>query len=605
MFRLKSVENLKSNLKTHALEICGEEDRLRGDRILIAPLQISTQARDMNELDQIVQMGHFHRRKDVINIYVKNPSGTISYEKIFQTAYERALQSSRNCLNDVAKTKHIQSRANLVFISGQAGIGKTTLSKLLVQKMLDANVRLYNAEFVFFVKFRDLNYNVQTDLLQFLTASASFTSVLKANDRKHIIKNLEKNNNVIIVMDGYDETSIDLKLRLPNCDALATTKAASFTYNLLFGNILPNAKKIVTSRPRQLLRLPDEFSSYLFLNLHGLDKSGQKQICRDLCRDDPARQNRILSNLESRPDLKSLCYVPINCIMVMMSFFALNSYHKCSVVTLTLILVNVLQEWFLKKLKGEFQTKEISILAFKGFQSNSFSFHECEIKEANINFENTTAFLTNNIKFQLFQNKAVTYFCHLMWQEFFVAVKLRFYTDAKTFRSILESKDLERDKYEVVTKFLFGLCNQHTEKEFLDCIEIENINNDSDRHDCKNMLKNFAIEKLEGYFNSPKKTNDVSYFRSILPSLEWVRELGEETFTQRAAAYLKEKFLIKTDKIFPNEISIINHILRSRKNGLAVTIDDLSFVENCSQYFFNEFHITLLQNPVIEVSSKT
>ena len=487
-----SVPRLKRNLATQALKICGERDRIRGDKINIAPLQISTRARDMEQLDR---SGPFHYRNDVVRIYSEKPSDVISFEEIFEVAKREAEQSAKGCHTEEAKAKHILRYANVVLISGQAGIGKSTLSKLLVEKMLDPNDPLYQAEFVFFIRFRDLDYQQNYDLLEFLTNSAPFISIITSEDRTKIIQHLEASDNVCIVMDGLDEAAIDLKMNYPNINAASHTTAATFIHHLLSGRLLGKAKKLVTSRPRQLMQLQDdEYSFNLNLNLLGLDDEGRSQICSDLCHDDPDKGAGILSRINCRPDLKSLCYVPMICITIIMSFCHTNS-SKRNMDTLTAILVNTLENWFSKKLKGKFQIKNIANLAYKGFMENRFYFREHHLRDEHINFENTTAFLINNIKFELMQGKAITYFAHVMWQEFFMAVKLRLYSSKEEFQTIVSH--LETDKFEMVARFLFGLCNKQMLDELLDCIEDEELNTEADRDECEEILKKLVIGKLQ------------------------------------------------------------------------------------------------------------
>ena len=466
-----SVQNLKQDLATQALKICGERDRIRGDKINIAPLQISTQARDMEQLDRF---GHFHYRKDVVRVFSEELSDVIPHEQIFEVAKRHAVRDAEGCRNKEAKAEHIIKYGNVVLISGQAGIGKSTLSKLLVEKMLDQNICLYQAEFVFFIRFRDLNYQQNCDLLEILTNFALFIHSITGEIRTKIIRHLEVSDNVCIVMDGLDEADIDLGMNYPNIDAVSHATPANFIHRLLSGRLLRKAKKLVTSRPRQLMRLPDEYSSNLYLNLLGLNDHGQLQICSDLCRDEPDKRDKILTHINSRPDLKSLCYVPITCILIMMSFCSTDSLKR-NLDTLTAILLSAVENWFLKKMQGKFQIKNIAGLAYKGFLENRYYFREHHLRNEEINFENTTAFLFNNIKFELLQGKAVTYFAHLMWHEFFVAVKLQLYSNKEEFQKIVPQ--LESDKFEMVARFLFGLCNKQTLDKLLDCVEDEELNN--------------------------------------------------------------------------------------------------------------------------------
>ena len=547
----------------------------------------------MEDLDQ---SGHFHRRNDIVNIFSKLPPGTISHDQIFIESQRKAVRSSAKFTTPQAKAKHLKFGSNLVFISGQAGIGKSTLSKVLIQQMLDPEISLFHADYVFFVRFRDLDYQKDIDLLQFLTASAEFISGISAENRGEILQLLQASNNAYLVMDGFDEATIDPNLQYPNCDITSITTSPIIIRNILSGHIFPKLKKIVTSRPRQLVHLPDEFSSYLYLNLLGLSEKGQEQICGDLCRKVPDRKTTIMKDINGRPDLKSLCYVPINCIMVMMSFFALSSLERKKLETLSAILVSSLEEWFLKKMKGKFQIKEMSFLAYNGFLSGQFSFTDFDLKEEKINVENTTALLTNNIKFQLLQGKAVMYFAHLMWQEFFVAVRLRLYSSAEELESVLDR--LDSDKYEVVTRFLFGLCNKNTLRELLNCnIEINDLNSKSDRENCVKILKAFVIKKLEEQRDNTKGV----YFSSILPILGWIREIGDDQFTRQAAACLRNEIRI-IFKILPNDIPSINNILRFRDDDLALDVFIPDFVGNFSKYFYKELQTTLDKNFKIRVS---
>ena len=593
------MQSLKRDLAKHALEICAERDRIRGDNINIAPLQISTRTQSMEQLDQY---GDFHYRKDIVRVYSEKPSGVISHERILRVAKRKAVQIAEGCRDEKAKAEHILKYGNVVLISGQAGIGKSTLSKLLVEKMLDPNDPLYQAEFVFFVRFRDLDYKQNYDLLEFLTNYTPFISSITSEDRTRLIQCLEVNNNVCIIMDGLDEADIDLRRDYSNNNATSYATAATFIAHLLSGRLLPRAKKLVTSRPRKLIYLPDEYSSNLYLNLLGINDKGQTQICSDLCHDDLGKRDRILSRINSRPDLKSLCYNPILCIMTMMSFYSTDSLKR-NLDNLTAILIYVMENWFLKKLKGKFQIKMIAVLAYKGFFENRFYFREHHLRNEGINFENTTAFLFNNIKLQLFQGKAVTYFAHVIWHEFFVAVKLRLYSNKVEFQKIVSQ--LESDKFEMVARFLFGLCNKQTLDELLDYVEDEELNTEVDRDECEEILKKFVIKKLKRHrdaaFNPSERFQKDPYFRSIVPVMDWLYEMDNINFTKQAAGWLRDDIEINGE-VFPGDILSVNHILWRRDAGLVLTVCYPNFVGGCSNHFFKELDKTLDKNPNVQVS---
>ena len=473
----------------------GEEDIFRGDKIEIAPLEISTIAPDSDRL------GHLHYRQDMVEFYSLNTIGTISHSELFAKARSFAQLNSESCSTPEARDCYILSKGNMVFIVGQAGIGKTTYTKVLVKKMLDPEIHLYKAEVVFFLRFREVNYEKETDLLQFLTSGSSFTKHYNEEQRKKILEKLDKCENLYIVMDGLDEAIISSNANFPTCDIDSQETAEVFIRNLLHGNILSRSKKIVTSRPRQLTSLTEDCKSNFVVNIKGLYDEGQEQICRNLCGDDAVRHNLIIGHINSRPDLKSYCHVPINCILIMLSFSEMNETEWKNIVSLTSILVTALDEWFLKKLKGNFQIQEISKLAYKGFVKNRYYFEEWDLKKAGVNFDNATTFLTNNFKFKLLNGcEIVSYFAHLMWQELFVAVKIRFYISKNDFENLISSSDLSSGKFEVVTRFLFGLCNKQTRRKLLGQADTAAISSTKDSKEIKKMLKDFAIKLLKKYF---------------------------------------------------------------------------------------------------------
>ena len=577
------------------MQIYGEEDRFRYNKIKIAPLQISRESRNFEMMQQI---GHFHRREDIVKLYSKNTYKNICRSKLFIEARRQAEKTSRNCFSSEAEKKHVLRYGNLVLIAGQAGIGKSTFSKLLAKEIVDPKIRLFNAEFMFFIRFRDVNYKEEMDLLSFLTTSASFVAKIEKEDRLKILKELEVCEGVHIIMDGLDEANIDLKTNQPTCNITSIATAEVFIQNLLSGSVLPYAKKLVTSRPRQLTRLSEEGSASNFvLNILGLDDSGQKQICDNLCERETKQRDKILEYIYSRPDLKSYCYVPINCILIMTSFYVIDPSEWDTIDSLSAVLIKALENWFLKKLKGKFQTKNISRLAREGFLDDRYYFKEYHLKMAGVNFENTTAFLTNNVCFKLLKGNKVSYFCHLIWQEFFVAVELILFTDKESFKKFIPK--LDSDKFEIVTKFLFGLCNPEKLDDLLSLMETEGLNSEEDRRECKKVLKQMVLKSLEK-LGGNQSLND-GYMRTVMPVLGWVYEMKDFDLTQQASLRLKD--FVVSGKMLSNDIPSLNYALKHRKSELNLEVERPEFFGNSFQTFADAVDTSLNQNVHIQVKS--
>ena len=477
-----------------------------------------------------------------------------------------------------------------MIIAGEPGVGKSTFMKEFAQDMFGKNSDLFKSDYVFFVRFRDVDYEAKTDLLSFLATGADFVATLQSKERNVVSKNLQNCNDVYILMDGLDEAIFDSEMQGNKCDKFST--AAIFIKRLLSGDILPQAKKLVTSRPHQLASLTDVVNDYNFVaNILGLTDDGQQQICDDICKKtNKNHRDKIFDFLNSRPDLKSYCYVPISCILIMTSFTEMEEFNWEKVYSFTTIFLTTLEKWFLKpdKLKNQFQLLNISKLAYDGFLENRLYFRQHHLTKAKTDLKTYSTFLVKDVSFKLLQGKTVSYFCHLTWQELFTAVMLRLYISKEEFSKFIST--LDTDRYEVVTKFLFGLCNKDKLDDILDLV------NDSSRPNSekvltksKEMLKTMALQKLQGL-------KDTS---SLLQVLGWIYEMHDESFTPYASQCLENKISI-TGKILPSDIPCLNYVLQFRETELTLNVIDPSFVGNSFHFFINYLSNTL-QNKRIQV----
>ena len=595
---------LKQGLKKKAMEICGEEDRFLGEQINFAPLQIST---SLPSVEQAKLSGHGHRREEIAEHFRKEPCGNIEYSLLFEKVKNCVEQMHGKGLTSEAKEKFLLRHGNLVVIAGQPGIGKSTLTKHIVEEMWKSS--LYKPDIIFFIRFRDIDYKISTDFLQFL--APFMNNISSKSDRRKILEKLELTENVFIIMDGLDEATIEPSMNQPEYSIFSISTAAGFLQNLVAGNILPQSKKMITSRPYRIAQLPKDFQPKILFTIQGLDEAALSQICVNICSENETAYDKVFGHLQSHPDLKSYCHTPVICIMVMESLYKLYAAEKANedslkkfdfllnsnVDTLTAIFVFVLKEWLVEKLErmDKFQIKEISDLAFTGFSQDQFYFRDYDLKNAKVNFQNNTTFLNTILK-----GTKIMYFIHLMWQEYLVSVYLILYSSKEEFAEILPQ--LGSKKYEVVTRFLYGLSNQHMLDELLDYVQIEGLKSKADRNGCKELLKNFAIDKLREQHDAAEPCEN-PYFGSILPILEWVREMGDDAFTKQAAACLR--FTIKTDRdsnILPSDVPTINHVLRSRDDTLTLEVCKPKFIGNSAQYFFKELYATLDLMPNIDVS---
>ena len=130
----------------------------------------------------------------------------------------------------------------MAFLIGEAWIEKSTLSKVLAQKMLDNENSLFGAEIVFYIRLRDINYSKKTDLLHFLTQGSSICQNYTNGERKKILEAiLNCGNGVCIVMDELDEAIINSKKYRPEYAIHSQATPEGFLKNLVDGKLLLGA----------------------------------------------------------------------------------------------------------------------------------------------------------------------------------------------------------------------------------------------------------------------------------------------------------------------------------------------------------------------------
>ena len=594
-------QSYKERLKTNALAICGEADAFRGGKIQEAELQITASSPSEEDLVGLLEGSH-HREKLIKFYNSKKQRGNISYKKLFEELKQRVEEIPCKGETPQAQQVFLRRHSNMAVIIGEPGIGKSSLAKRIVREMLAEEDPLFNPDVVFFIRFRYVDYKKETDLLQFLDPNAEET-YQKKEDRMKILKDLEKRDDVYIIMDGLDEANIKLKSTASQFSSIHSYKtAAEFIEDLWNGNILPHCKKLVTSRPYAISKQPK-----VLFTIQGLTELGLERICFDICDNDKGRCKIILDYLENHLDLKGYCFTPVICIMSIKSLkksnflFQLsntetnreNATRPSNMESMTAIFVGALKDWlYEEKDSRKFKLKKLSLFAFDNFKRKKYFFREYELNEAEIEAQNICNFF--------FKGGEILYFVHLMWQEFLVAVYFRLHT--KQLKPN-DTKKLSEKSYEMVSRFLFGLCNEQNLGMLLDCVEIEEgRNNATNRERFKQDLKQLAMAKLR------RRQHQRSLY-SFLPTLKWIREMGDSRFTteaiEKAAACLGDVIAIgghRSPPILPTDVFDIIKVLNARVAELVLKVDNPSFVGNSSELFYEKLRTTLSEKCNIHVS---
>ena len=121
-----------------------------------------------------------------------------------------------------------------------------------------------------------------------------------------VARTLEKNQGekFLIVADGWDELNESKR------------QEGSFLYNLLFGEHLPFASVVVTTRPSGLSNIYRSQRIDRFVEIHGFSKENIKAYFKAELNNNQTKLLIMLNQLDSNPILEAICSIPLNCAIV-------------------------------------------------------------------------------------------------------------------------------------------------------------------------------------------------------------------------------------------------------------------------------------------------
>ena len=571
------LDQLKKELWDAAELISGEKNRLAINKdVQTVELQISkSSSKRMDE------SGYYKRKRDP-NLWNKERQGDIKLVNLFKQAEELAKEQAKmKTRNAAAEKKYIITHGNWVGISGQAGIGKTTLTKQLLEKVLKKE--MLDIDFLFYVSLKKVDYEEKMSVLQFLLTNLDSCWEHDSTSDKEILKRLEESDNVMIIFDGLDEATIELEKQCSNADIYFEKKPEILLKNILNGNILRKAKKLKTSRPRQMLELHEEYRPHCIVDVLGINLEAQRQISKDICGDD---SEKVLGELFNHPELLALCYVPIMCIFTVYWLHQkqLHPNETIAFPSVTNIILNMLEtfvKYGIAKCK-EFELEKLSKLAWEGLRRKKYEFNEKEIKNFKLNKESLDTLLTTGTKtktqLRLLNVEKITYFSHLILQEFFSAVYLILFLSFNEFKSVLSGNDKQLGNLDVVKNFIFGLCNSTT-YEHLIALRSNSCPESLDFNKKKSFLEQFVCEYA-------KDTENFSKYLEICSKLY---EMHDRELTKKVVERFPEMWKIPfRHLIFPHDVGSLFHVLQERQKLLELELDGPTFVGDSLKRFMSK-----------------
>jgi len=305
---------------------------------------------------------------------------------------EQHLQTTSTVLYEAAKLfKEAEDRGgNSLGIIGEAGAGKTNLSKTLLQlKATNTSQDSKESLYVFHLNFRYMGCNKEMSVLEFLVKDMVTNWKFEHEKDQELLALINDSCEVYIVADGLDEA--DDKLFSSPLDANSQmglyNKATSdvIIKNLLAGRILPKAKKVITSRPDAFLNLHSDFKPNFNVRVLGLNLESQKALGLLLCNKSDAEYSKVEEKLDANPDLRAFCYNPLQCSITVQVLMNKQISETDSRIMSALILVENLLCMFRrnKHLQDELHDTVggLAELAMQGMKDDRFIFEKEELTD--------------------------------------------------------------------------------------------------------------------------------------------------------------------------------------------------------------------------------
>ena len=346
-----------------------------------------------------------------------------------------------------------------ILMDGAPGVGKTTITRKLCIDWANGNI-LQEYQLVLLVPLRELKMSQQEVLDESNILFGDETAL-----RKKVWQYIEKysGSNVLFIFDGFDELSSKQRELIGN----------SLLVRMIKGEALFRSSIVVTSRPYASKSLKDFRRVNRHIEVLGFTEN---QIADCVSQNLPEEnEKKLLQSLKERQDIRSLCYIPLNCRIVLF-VYKHNNYDLPETLTqlYEIFILHTIKHYadrissdshFLEEIVDadcydalpisvKDQLCSLSKMAFLGIQEDKLVFtrHELQKQELLTLGLLTSLFIRSNVnQIKHFQ------FLHLTIQEFLAAKYLASgcLSNGEVYRIFQEN--IFDDRYRMTFLFLAGL----------------------------------------------------------------------------------------------------------------------------------------------------
>ncbi|XP_067856966.1 nucleotide-binding oligomerization domain-containing protein 1-like [Heptranchias perlo] len=372
----------------------------------------------------------------------------------FDDMYTETIMELLNAVNEIkgsisqledlfGDTGVINDNAETVFVTGDAGVGKTILLQRL-QNLWSKGELCADVKFFFKFRCRIFNSFKEEDKISLKDLLFRY-NCYPDKDADEIFSYIRQHpDSVLFTLDGFDEINVDCDPNdIPDISSpFDPTHPVALLMNLLHGKLLKGSKILLTARtgtdlPLRMVRKR--------VTLKGFSKDHLLRYLKKFFKN-KAHQSLVLTQLEANPHLCSLCSVPLFCWIIFKCYEHFQSTgssqrlsHSVTLTDVYLVMIEVflnrssranLNRKNARSQINMFTTKKealmrIGKLAQKGIENSNFIFSHDKITAAKIWDEDLQlGFIKTVGHYDGCGNQSTYEYLHLTLQTFFTAFSL-------------------------------------------------------------------------------------------------------------------------------------------------------------------------------------
>ena len=444
-----------------------------------------------------------------------------------------------------------------VLIDGAPGVGKSTFCKKIARDWANGSVQaLTRFDMVLLVPLRAISEAKNEEDIFRWTRYTDDEETLKV-----VIESVKQNKGegILLLLDGFDELSPDLREKsffVDLVDGRRTRSTADYKYTVF-----------VTSRPYASQKL-QKMALSRHIEILGF-REEQVRACILSAfpgPEDRSKADNLMQEIEVREDIMSLCYIPMNCI-IMISVYKLEDCHLPNTLTelYKMFLTHALRRHAMKigLVEDDFTLEELpselkiinalAEIAYKFLREDKFVFSRKDLG-TNITQLQIIGLVTSFQRISGYGSIQCYQFLHLTIQEFLAAWHASKLDSEEQAHIII---DFTNERFKLMRYFLAGITELNGEKlleAFLNSFKMVLEKGPIDYSTTNNRKVQDVLEALS--LNAPniksagkglattitdgRKEQDGS---AILDHLHMIYETKSHTICKKASEYFPEKII--------------------------------------------------------------